>query len=323
MHSPRQAEVDPQDPPANVRLDSWKEIAAYLKRDVTTVRRWEKREGLPVHRHLHDRRDSIYAYVAELDAWRDGRSNDGTMTTDAAEEAIPVAARYRGRTVIAAAAAAVSLSQACWSPVLRTSQRSTEARAARLAFSVPHPLILEDAATGGQFSMSPDGNLVGFVAALPGGTSQLWIRPLDSLAAEPLAGTEGATYPFWSPDGRFVAFFAQRKLKKIALTGGPVQILSDAVLPRGGTWNREGVILFSANAGEHLYRVSSTGGPVARVVLDQPNRESHWPDFLPDGRHFVYHGRRQKSGIYLGSIDSPQTQLLTTGYLAADYAAPG
>ena len=108
---------------------------------------------------------------------------------------------------------------------------------ARLAFSVPHPLILADAATGGQFSISPDGRRLAFVAAAADGTPQLWIRPLDSLAAEPLAGTEGAAYPFWSPDGQFVAFFAQRALKKIAALAGPSQILADAVLPRGGTWN--------------------------------------------------------------------------------------
>lgn len=150
---------------------------------------------------------------------------------------------------------------------------------------------------------------------------RLWIRPLDSLAAAPLAGTEGATYPFWSPDGQFVAFFAQRKLKKIAVGGGTVQVLADAVLPRGGSWNREDVILFAVNAGEHLYRVPAKGGEVTRVTLEQPNRESHWPAFLPDGRHFIYHGRRQKPGLYLGSLDSPETQLLTTGYISAEYAA--
>ena len=179
--------------------------------------------------------------------------------------------------------------------------------AVRLPFSVPHPLIMADAGTGGQFSIRP--MVVASVSwpSAPDGIEGLWVRPLDSLAAEPLAGTEGATYPFWSPNGQFVAFFAERKLKKIAAAGGPVQTLADAVLPRGGTWNRAGVILFSADAGEQLYRVAATGGPVTPVALDHPNREEHWPDFLPDGRHFVYHGRRQKTGIYLGSIDSPET----------------
>jgi Tol biopolymer transport system component len=173
----------------------------------------------------------------------------------------------------------------------------------RLAFPVPHPLILADAATGGQFSISPDGLSVVLVASAPDQTPRLWIRRLDSLAAEPLPGTDGAAYPFWSPDGRFVAFFSQQKLKKIPAEGGPVQTLADAVLPRGGTWNRAGAIVFSASAGEQLWRVSSTGGHATRVALDHPSRESHWPDFLPDGRHFVFFGRRQQPGIYLGSID--------------------
>jgi eukaryotic-like serine/threonine-protein kinase len=149
------------------------------------------------------------------------------------------------------------------------------------------------------------------------------VRALDSLAADALPGTEGASYPFWSPDSQFVGFFAQRKLKKVEATGGPVQTLCDAVLPRGGTWNRADVILFSADAGQQLFRVPAAGGQATPVALDQPNRESHSPDFLPDGRHFVYHARRQKPGIYLASLDSRDTKLLATGYMAVDYAAPG
>lgn len=302
MRDSKKAEEVPRDQPSSARLDSWKEIAAYLKRDVTTVRRWEKREGLPVHRHGHDRRDSIYAYVAELDDWLERRR----------------ISRPGRRAVFAAAAAAIIIAVI---GIGSFREAPADAGAVRLAFSVPHPLILADAATGGDFSISPDGRRLAFVIATPDGTKQLWIRPLDSLVAVPLAETEGASYPFWSPDGQFVAFFAQRQLKKIAAAGGPVQILADAVLPRGGTWNGEGVILFAVNAGEHLYRVPSAGGPVTRVTLDHPNRETHWPDFLPDGRHFVYHGRRQKPGIYLGTLDSAATQVVATGYISAEYVA--
>jgi len=325
VQHPRKAEVVPQDPPSNVRLDSWKEIAAYLKRDATTVRRWEKREGLPVHRHLHDRRDSVYAYAAEIDAWLEGRRNGSSadVTSPAEPGGPPATSGISRRAVIAATAAVLVISGALVIGLDYYRSATADARTVRLPFSVPHPLILADAGTGGQFSISPDGGRISFVAAAADGIERLWIRPLDSLAAEPLAETEGAGYPFWSPDGKFVAFFAQRKLKTIAAAGGPVQILGDAVLPRGGTWNRAGLILFSANAGDRLYRVASTGGPVTRVALDHPNRESHWPDFLPDGRHFVFLGRRQKTGIYLGSIDSPETRLVATGYLSADYAAPG
>src|SRR5262249_35704454 len=93
-------------------------------------------------------------------------------------------------------------------------------------------------------AISPDGTRLAFVASVvaSGGRTQLWIRPLDSVAAQPLAGTEGAAHPFWSPDGRFIGFFAQKKVKKIAASGGPVQTLCDAAFGFGGAWNRDGVL---------------------------------------------------------------------------------
>ena len=317
----------PADLPSNARLDSWKEIAAYLKRDVTTVRRWEKREGLPVHRHLHHRRDSIYAYAKELDAWLEARRREGSIAPETKPPEQPRvagrASRIGGRALMAIVTVSVLAMSGAMVGIEYLRKAPADPSAVRLTFSVPHPLILADAANGGQFSISPDGRSVVFVASAPDRTQGLWMRRLDSLAAEPLRGTDGAAHPFWSPDGQFVGFFAQRKLKTIAVAGGPVQTLADAVLPRGGTWSRAGTVIFSANAGEQLYRVSAAGGQVTRITLDHPNRESHWPDFLPDGRHFVFLGRRQRPGIYLGSIDSPETRLLATGYMAAEYAAPG
>ena len=305
--------MDSQTPASNDRLHSWKEIAAYLKRDVTTVRRWEKREGLPVHRHLHDRRDSVYAFPAELDGWLEGRRNTA-----------PVAAEPRGRawpgTSISLAIAAVVVMSGALVAVtyLRTSPPDTGA--VRVPFSVPHPLILADAATGGDFSISPDGRRLAFVSAAADGTRRLWIRPLDSLAAVPLAETEGAANPFWSPDGEFVAFFAQRTLKKIASAGGPVQILADAVQPRGGTWNAEGVILFAVNAGEQLHgsrrrvarRFASTSIKSTTTVTG--------PTSCQTGGISSVTGRSQKPGIYLGTLDSPETRLLATGYISAEYS---
>ena len=117
------------------------------------------------------------------------------------------------------------------------------------------------------------------------------MRPLDSLTAHALPGTEGAYYPFWSPDSRFIGFFAQGKLKKIGVSGGPAQPLCDVADGRGGTWNRDGVIVFAPNLEDALYRVSTSGGGVTSVTaLDRSGQEhSHrWPHFLPDGRHFIY-----------------------------------
>jgi eukaryotic-like serine/threonine-protein kinase len=173
-------------------------------------------------------------------------------------------------------------------------------------------------------TISPDGRRVAFVAASPDGVPRLQVRRLDSVTAVALPGTDGATYPFWSPDSQSIGFFAQGRLKRIHASGGPPQTLSDAVLPRGGSWNRMGVILFAANGGARLYRISASGGPATPLSFSRPNRESHWPVFLPDGDRFLYFGRREAPGIYVASLGSGHIKLLIAGqYVAADYALPG
>ena len=160
--------------------------------------------------------------------------------------------------------------------------------------------------TGG-FSLSPDGSTLAFIATQEG-KEMLWVRRLDSLAAHPLAGTESAYYPFWSPDSGFVAFFSGTQLKKIDVTGGPPLAICDAPRGHGGTWNREGVIVFSG-MDRTLYRVPAAGGePVRLTTLDAARKESshYWPEFLPDGKHFLYLNRLTnvaKSAIWVGSID--------------------
>ena len=140
-------------------------------------------------------------------------------------------------------------------------------------------------------ALSPDGRLLAFVATGAGGHDRLWIRSLDALVARPVAGTEDARNPFWSPDGRYVAFFTQKKLKKIRPTGGSAQEICDAPLGSGGAWNSEGVILFSPDAGSAIYRVAADGGVASPVTtLDRARGEAEHsaPAFLPDGRHFLY-----------------------------------
>ena len=163
----------------------------------------------------------------------------------------------------------------------------------------------------GGLSLSPDGRSLAFVA-MQDGRNMLWVRRLDSSAARPLPGTNGAYYPFWSPDSRFLAFFAPNQLKKIEVTGGPTQVLCEIAVGRGGTWSRDDVIVFSG-IDRILHRVAATGGhPVPLTRLDPKNGESihNWPWFLPDGRHFLYlAGGGQGGGvIYAGSIDGkPET----------------
>jgi Tol biopolymer transport system component len=143
-------------------------------------------------------------------------------------------------------------------------------------------------------AVSPDGQHVAFVARAQS-TYQVWLRPVATLAARPIPGTEGGAFPFWSPDSRFIGFFADGKLKKVAIAGGPSVTLCDAPTGRGGTWSRDNVIVFSPSGigTEHsgLLRVSSGGGvPTTATTVDPATGETHhrWPHFLPDGRHFLY-----------------------------------
>jgi eukaryotic-like serine/threonine-protein kinase len=141
----------------------------------------------------------------------------------------------------------------------------------------------------GYFSISPDGRRLAFVGAPSGGRAQLWVRPLDSLTAQPLAGTEQAIYPFWSPDSRYIGFFAEGKLKKIEASGGPAQTLCDAPDGRGGTWGPDGTIVFAPGVFTAIERVASTGGtPAAVTSAPQAGDSDRFPSFLPDGKHILY-----------------------------------
>jgi eukaryotic-like serine/threonine-protein kinase len=178
----------------------------------------------------------------------------------------------------------------------------------------------------GTFALSPDGTQLAFLANGDPG-SQLWLRRLDQVQAQPLAGTEGATYPFWAPDSRALGFFADSKLKRINLTGGAVQPLADAPLGRGGTWSPEDVIVFAPSTYDPLMRVAASGGMVTSVTRLAAGQGSHrFPQFLPDGRRFLFLtalGRPETHAIYVGSLDGGEPKLVTPAETAAAYIEPG
>src|SRR5213593_2386928 len=140
-------------------------------------------------------------------------------------------------------------------------------------------------------AISPDGRRLAISVRDSSGKSLLWLRSLDSLTMQPLPGTDSAAFPFWSPDSHFIGFFAGGKLKKIDVSGGPPQTLCDTSTGGGASWNREGVIIFTPDISNRLYRVSASGGvPTPVTTLDESHQEtSHkFPQFLPDGKHFLY-----------------------------------
>jgi Tol biopolymer transport system component len=153
-----------------------------------------------------------------------------------------------------------------------------------------------------------DGRAVVFVGA--GAHTSLWLRRLDSLSARELPGTAGAAYPFWSPNGRWVGFFAEGKLKKIDITGGPPAEVTDGIGPRGGSWSTDDMIIFALTNGPILKVPASGGTPVPVTRLDRQNEEvaHRWPQLLPDGHHVLYFvptSRPNRTGIYVGSLDRP------------------
>jgi Tol biopolymer transport system component len=175
-------------------------------------------------------------------------------------------------------------------------------------------------------ALSPDGTRIAFVAN-QNRVPLLWIRSLGAAELRALSGTEHASFPFWSPDGRTLGFFAGGKLKRIDLAGGSPLVIADVSNGRGGTWNADGVILFSFVGGPGLLRVSPRGGPVERLTqINTGSGPDHrWPQFLPDGKRFIFTsslGTRDTNGIYLGSLDGMSPVRLVANEEAGRFAAP-
>ncbi len=236
----------------------------------------------------------------------------------------PMISRRKSRELLAwALVAAVSLG-ALVLAFVHFREKPAEGQSVRFQVPVPDRVTLDsfDVAV-----LSPNGRYLVFSGTESGNKPHLWLHSLDSLSTQPLLNTEGAYFPFWSPDSRFVGFFGGGKLKKIDVSGGAPETLCDAgEFVGGGSWNQEGVILFVPQEGS-LHRVSAVGGEAKPTLdLDKARKETGhlWPHFLPDGRHFLYLSSSAGKGvIYVASLDSKETQPLISVESNVSYTPPG
>jgi serine/threonine protein kinase/Tol biopolymer transport system component len=244
----------------------------------------------------------------------------GSVTSGAARAAqAAVGAGRRWRWAFAALAL-VAVAAAGWFMSRR------EPAPDRTQFSISVPGEVSDPA------LSSDGRMLAFVS--PDGTTgvpMLFVERVGTPNATELAGTEGASYPFWSPDDAYVAFFANGKLEKIAVTGGPPQVLARTGHPRGGSWGPRNVILFAPDAGGPIWRVNADGSqatPVTSKVLTRGQSSHRWPLFLPDGEHFLFlyakfgtAAAKHDSAIYLSSLTQKELKPLVAARSNPGYAA--
>jgi Tol biopolymer transport system component len=211
-----------------------------------------------------------------------------------------------------------------------TSSRNPSAEPQIVKFNINPPDKMTFEGGGGGLiapaggAISPDGSKLAVTAKDESGKVSLGVRPLGVLSTQMFPGTDGASQPFWSADSKFIAFFDQGKLKKINAAGGPVQTICDAPNPRAGDWSKGGMIVFAPNRIGPIYRVPSSGGEavaVTKLLRDQTGHRN--PQFLPDGRHFLYFAAGTPTGVFVGSFDSPDGRHLVDADAPAFYAPQG
>ena len=263
---------------------------------------------------FHSARDLAFAIESLSGAATSSGQTMTDATTATERRAIGGMSRLFGNAWLAwivAAVFLVALVTALALALLYFRQPSQESQVTRLSINLP-----KGTNAGGfmapVLALSPDGRRLIFEATDALGKRQLWLRLLDSFSSQPLAGTDGASFPFWSPDGRYIAFFADNKLKKLDTGTGVIETICQTVRGPGGDWNRNGIILFSN--GTVLSRVNAAGGnPEAITELNGAHGEMDhvFPSFMPDGKHYLFRIRgRETAGVYVGSLDSRERKLL-------------
>jgi serine/threonine-protein kinase len=314
--SPAPAPSSPASAPG-ARLESWKEIAAYLKRDISTVQRWEKKEGLPIHRLPHDKLGSVFAFTAELDAWLN-RAIRESEVLESPERQVAVdsssVAPTPGSTVASDGAAhgrhpmvgvttalvvmlAGGAAALIWWLARGTQDAHLQPAEIRFVVSAP-PLAAQLPRTTGDapLAISPDGSVLVYVAT-ENEVSRLYQRRLSDAEAVVIAGTEGAQTPFISPDGRWVGFTrftgtgTGGRLLKVALAGGQPVTICELPAGRGATWGADGTIVFAPHPDAGLWHVPASGGvprPLTRPDAGKGERSHRWPFFVPGRRLVLY-----------------------------------
>ena len=205
-------------------------------------------------------------------------------------------------------------------------------RAPQLLPAIRSNIPMPEGTFPGQLAVSPDGTQLAFTAVKSGGKPALFLRRFDGSATQAMPGTEDASFPFWSPDGRAIGFFASGKLKRLDLAGGATLTICDAVHGMGGTWNRAGEIVFAPAPTSFLYRVPASGGqpvPVTRLDATRHETAHRFPQFLPDGRRFLYVAadmtapffKDPASAIRVGSIDGREDKAVVPVASNASYAS--
>ena len=239
--------------------------------------------------------------------------------------AAPTAARRRGHARLAWAVAGVATVAAATFAVGYMSRTPPKLEPIRFQISGP-----EEVSRAGSPRVSPDGRYIAYDAIDSTGKASLWVRPLGALTAHPIAGADPTRRPFWSPDSRQLAFFAGAKLKKVGLEGGAAQTICESRSGADGTWSPKGIILFDGGSRDSILRVAASGGPPEPAsFIDRSRGEvGHaWPQFLPDGEHFLFlalTAKAESTWIKAGKLGSKESKPLVVGaFSRLEFAAPG
>jgi Tol biopolymer transport system component len=239
--------------------------------------------------------------------------------------AAPVAARRKARERLAWGLAAVTGVAALTLGAAKVLEPRHKPEPIRFFVSAPPEIV-----SMGTPKVSPNGRWIAYNALDSTGVARIWVRPMGSLDAQPLPGTEGASRPFWSPDSRLLGFMADNRLKKIAVTGGPAQTICQSDSRGDGSWSTSGLIFFDGGPTDSVRYVNASGGVAAPVTtVDRAHGETGtaWPMVLPDGRHFLYLGLSNRPGemtLKVGDIKSKKTIVIEKGdFSRIEFVAPG